>query len=45
MNESFLVLFFKKEQSFFLKNEAKTFVTFDRGKGPRGRVHKWRGGA
>jgi len=26
MNKSFLVLFFKKEQDFFLKKEAKTFV-------------------
>jgi len=26
MNKSFLVLFFKKEQFFFLKKEAKTFV-------------------
>jgi len=24
--KSFLVLFFKKEQNFFLKKEAKTFV-------------------
>ena len=26
--KSFLVLFFKKEQTFFLKKEAKTFVMF-----------------
>jgi len=26
MNKSFLVHFFKKEQHFFLKKEAKTFV-------------------
>jgi len=26
MNKSFSVLFFKKEQRFFLKKEAKTFV-------------------
>jgi len=26
MNKSFLVLFFKKEQNFFLKKEAKTFA-------------------
>jgi hypothetical protein len=26
MYKSFLVLFFKKEQNFFLKKEAKTFV-------------------
>jgi len=28
MNKSFLVLFFKKEQNFFLKKEAKTFVNW-----------------
>jgi hypothetical protein len=28
MYKSFLVLFFKKEQNFFLKKEAKTFVHF-----------------
>jgi len=26
MSKSFLVLFFKKEQHFFLKKEAKTFI-------------------
>jgi hypothetical protein len=26
MDRSFLVLFFKKEQDFFLKKEAKTFI-------------------
>jgi len=26
MNKSFLVLFFKKEQRFFLKKEAETFI-------------------
>jgi len=28
MVKSFLVLFFKKEQVFFLKKEAKTFYNF-----------------
>ena len=27
-DKSFLVLFFKKEQVFFLKKEAKTFILF-----------------
>jgi len=30
MDKSFLVLFFKKEQRFFLKKEAKTFCPFSR---------------
>ena len=28
MNKSFLVLFLKKEQNFFLKKEARTFVNW-----------------